>query len=410
MPLNNKQANSDIDVTQFSTGVEDLFKKIQNPTIATATSVPGRELQKRVTLLKEMVNGLNKPILKTMATDMLTVMSSWLNDPQVLCCLIQGIWAAFLAKDSTLSTDSQLKLADSNFGKFLDNLIAFVDFIIIFLTEDVRRITFLIPDLIKEIMSAIMGAVLLVLQETSFALRDSVISMIFEWMDNWDTEQTWSKCLPLKQMINILKRYVHDYGLFADLFEKIKGYVSGMRTGFSNGEKLIPNAQDLEFLYWLRDLLIKLKKSVLNFDFCVDYTFFNNSVNGAVGDPEEGIRTILGQPITIESALSPTLDFNNQNKIQNYTTGDDGTILIDRDISMNLNSISKVSNSFLREFIHQEYGIPYEVIENTITRGTSSDHVQGTNVTSDNNYLLDKCANTPTAQETLRWVLNIKSR
>jgi len=408
MALNNKEANSNIDIEQFSTGVNDVLGKVQNPTIA--LTKPGQELQKRVGLLKEMVNNLNKPILKALATDMLTVMSSWLNDPQVLCCLIQGIYAAYVAKNTKLTDGNQLKLADTNFGKFLDTMIAFIDFIIIFLTEDLKlKIpSFFIPDFIKEIMSTLMGAILLILQETSFAIRDSVISMIFEWMDTWDTEQTWSKCLPLKQMINILKKYVNDYGILADIFEKIKGYVGGMRVGVELAlEKITPNVKDLEFLYWLRDLLIKLKKAVLNFDFCVDYTFFNNSINGVPGE-EKLIRTVLGQTPNIENVFDPTLNINNPNDIQNYTIGADGTILLNKE--SNSNWIPRVSNTFLREFINKEYGIPYEVIENTITRGSSADHVQGTDITSDNQYLIDKCVNTPTAQETLRWILNIKSR
>lgn len=407
MPINNQQANSNIDITQVSTGIEDVIDRIQNPTIAESTGVAGRFVQNNVLLLQEMVNNLNKPILKAMATDMLTVMSSWLNDPQVLCCLIQGIWAAYSAKNVELTKDNQIKLSETDFGKFLDTLIAFIDFIIIFLKEDIKRISFFIPDFIKEIMSAIMGAILLVLQETAFALRNSIIGMIFEWMDSWDTDQTWSKCLPLKQMINILKRYVHDYGMLADLFEKIKGFVSGMRSKFEPiAENLVPKTQDLEFLYWLRDLLIKLKKAILNFDFCVDYTFFNNSKDGAPGE-QKLIRTVLGQPVDINSIFEQDRRSKDPNDIQNYTTGADGTILINRKEG---NWVSAVSNSFLREFINKEYGVPFEVIDNTITRGTSEDHIQGTNVISDNEFLINRCANTPTSQETLRWILNIKSR
>lgn len=404
----NQGPNSKLDLDQFSTGVNNVFNAIDHPDILKILSTPGKELKKRSKLLSEMVNNLNRPILKVMANDMISVMVSWLDDPQILCCLIQGIWSAYVARNVKLNESSTIKLADSDFGKFLDHMISFLDFIIIFLTQDIKRITFFIPDFVSEIMTAIIGAILLLIQETAFALRNSVLSVIFEWIDSWDSEKVWSKCLPLKQMINVLKKYIHDYGLLADIFEKIKGYVSGLRSKFEPLSKtLVPNIKDLEFLYWLRDLFVKLKRATLNFDLCVDYEFTPTAIkpndNKALG--KVNIRYV-------DQISSTNRDnIGNVNEQQGYTTGSDGTILVDRDKIVNGNYVPRLSNSFLREFIHKEYNIPYDVIENTITRGTSGDHIQGTNVTSTvANLIQDRCSNTPTADETVQWILNIRSR
>jgi hypothetical protein len=401
----NQGPNSQIDVDQFSTGVRNVLNTIENPSISNLVGTPGQKLLQRSNLLSSMVSDINRPILRGLANDMISVMASWLDDPQVLCCLIQGIWSAYVARNTNLNVRSSITLADSDFGKFLDHMIAFLDFIIILLTQDIKRMVFFIPDFIKEIMNVIIGAVLLLIQETAFALRDSILSVVFEWISVWDTEKTWSKCLPLKQMMNILKKYIHDYGLLADIFEKIKGYVSGIRSKSERiADTLVPNVKDLEFLYWLRDLFIKLKRATLNFDLCVDYEFIPNKEITKPNDDQSIKKNIYVDDTTLDNKVNP-------NKQQGYTIGSDGTILIDRDKVVNGNYIPRLSNSFLREFIHKEYNIPYDVIDNTITRGTSGDHIQGTIVTSDaTNTIIDRCSNTPTAEETVQWILNLRNR
>jgi hypothetical protein len=197
--------------------------------------------------------------------------------------------------------------------------------------------------------------------------------------------------------------------MLAELFEKIKGFISGQRQTWNIALPIVPLAADLEFLYWLRDLLINLKQAVLNFEFCVDYTFFNGDIGGRAGDID-GVTVTAGPDVNIEDVLNPKINLNDPSRAQPYTIGDNRDILVDKDKMFGGNWVSQVSNGFLREFIHQQYGIPYEVIDNTITRGTAEDSIQGTNITSGNNFLMDRCANTPTAQEALRWVLNIQSR
>lgn len=413
MALQTQGPNSQIDIDQFSTGVRTVFNTIENPSISNITGLigtPGKELQKRASLLSQMVNDLNNPILKGLATDMISVMTSWLEDPKVLCCLIQGIWAAYVAKNEKLTVSASLKLADTGFGKFLDHLITLIDFIIILLTQDIKRIVFFIPDFVKEIMTAVMGAVLLLIQEVSFALRDSILEIIFVWIDTWDTEKTWSKCLPLKQMINILKKYIHDYGILAEIFEKTKGYVAGLRMKFNPLAKtLVPNIKDLEFLYWLRDLFIKLKRAALNFDLCVDYEFVPSA-----GTTDKNNNNQILKTRYISDIINPNQENLGDIKTQQgYTIGSDGTILVDKDNLNNNNGnwVPRLSNSFLREFIHKEYNIPYDVIDNTITRGTSGDNIQGTLINSSSAFTIqDRCSNTPSSEDAVQWILNLRNR
>ena len=409
----NQGPNSQTDVdTSFSDGINRVVDKITNPSISNMLGTPGRDLARRAAFLDGWSKDINKPILKAMATDMLAVMASWLNDPEVLCCLIQGIYSAYLAQNQHSELGKfmtrNITLADTDFAKWIDNLIAFLDFVIILLTQDTKRFIFLIPDIIKEVYVSIMGAIILLVQETAFALRDSIIAVIFEWMDSWDKETTWSKCLPLKQMINVLKKYTNDYGLLASIFEKIKGFLSAKRAKLKDWSKNVPFAvKDLEFLYWVRDLLIKLKRAVLNFDVCVDYQFIPTPDKG----PETG-KFELKKKTYAETLNAPDRDNTGDVSEQGgYTTGADGSLIVDKDKVINGNWIPRLSNSFLRDFIHKEYGIPYDVIDNTITRGTSADHIQGSIVTSNTpNTILDRCSNTPSADETLQWILNLRSR
>jgi hypothetical protein len=413
--MNNK-ANSQIDVDNFSTGVENL---VDTSNLDMMTMIggdlgsPGVTLRNRMTLLKTMVEKINNPVVEGLASDMLSVLKNWLDDPQVLCCLIQGIWAAYLAnnKEGTQkllrNSTGNFSLAESDFGKFLDVLISLIDFIIIFIAEDIKRFVFLVPDFIKEIMNGVMGAILLVIQEVAFALRDSIISSIFGWMDSWDTNQTWSKCLPLKQMINILKKYIQDYGLLAGLLEKIKGFTCGTVFEFKKSVEVLPKAKDIEFLYWLRDLLVKLKRSVLNFDFCVEYDYNPGSNILDTLNSEQNTSSA-----TIDKLSDPTKEASaNLKDYQGYTVASNGTILIDKDKITNDNSIwlPRVSNSFIRDFVHDQYDIPYEVIDNTINRGTSADNIQGSNINSTDQSLFDRCPGTPASKEILSWIMNIKT-
>jgi len=416
MATNNNQANSAAQLNAFSDRVDKTLSSIENLSVMEIIRlVKGRPGIQQGSLVDQMVTKINQPILKSFAKDMLNVMVHWMEDPQVLCCIIQGLWSAYLANHRVDHTwlyqfaKRNRVLADTDFGKFLDQMIAFIDLIIIFMTQDIRRFVFIIPDFIKEIMDTLVGAILLIVQETLFALRDSAIRAIFDWIDSWDgQDQVWAKCLPLKQMINIIKKYINDYGLLSELMERIRAWVSakGFKLNLVS-KNLVPTAKDLEFLYWLRDLLIRLKRATLNFDLCVDYELTPENVSNLT--PPLGRRPA----VTIDGARKENMNnYGDPKEQEGITIASDGTILVDRDKVPNSNAIllPKLSNSWLREFIHNEYGLPYDVIDNTITRGSAADNIQGSVVTSNLNALTDRCANTPSAEENLRWILDLQSR
>lgn len=407
MPLNQRKPNTQEQVNSFSTGIENLVESTENINLGDIGNI-ARNLDARATFLRSMVNKLDRPILRQMAADMLSSMSSWLEDPEVLCCLIHAIWGAFTA--SAGEPERRLRIADTKFGDFLDMFISFIDLIIVLLTDDIRKIKLYFPDIISELVNSIMGAIILSVQETLYSLRDSVIASIFEWIDNKDTDATWTRCLPVKALLNILKKYTHDHGMFASLMEKIKAYTSGLRLEWSYIAELPTNARDLEFLFWLRNLLIRLKQAVLNFDFCVDYEFVPASDSAdqtSVGSPrvESVSATNRQQPNFSEVSSTP--------KSQGYTTGADGTVIVDPSKVSGDNGVwlSRVSNSFIREFLNKEYNLPYDVIDNTITKAVASDNIQGTKINGKSAEVIqDLCSFTPTAKQTLSWMLNIRNR
>jgi hypothetical protein len=363
---------------------------------------------KRSNLLRQTNNKIN-PILTSFANELLGVLSSWFEDPKVLCCLVQAIFTAYLSQNNLSHTKfykfvkNNYKLSETGFADFLDSLITLIDFIIILLTDDLKRFIFIIPDIIKIIYDAIMGAIILLIQETAFALRDSVIKMILQWIDEIDTDQTWSKCLPVKQLLNVIKKYVNDYGILAKILEVTSGWIHGKTKNWSIGKNLVPKARDLEFLYWFRDLLVKLKRATLNFDVCVDYEF--------VPKPDSTAEAVSGNNRYVSDVMSAERNnVGDLNQQGGYTIASDGSVIVDRDKVVNGDWIPRISNDFIREFAHKEYGLPYEVIDNTLTRGTSADSIQGTLVNSAVPGTFSKCVDAPSAEDTLKWILNLRSR
>lgn len=425
MTLTSQGPNASNESKQFSNGVDNAIDKVTHLTpgdipVAHAlrnylsdikthgkklTGTESEEELKRSQLLRETNNKLN-PILTSFGNELLSVLISWFDDPKVLCCFIQALFDMYLS-ENLQNFKRSFKLSETSFAKWIDNLICLTDFIIIMLTEDMKRIVLTIPDLIKEIYAAIMGAVILLIQETAFALRDSVIRMMFEWMDSIDIEGMWSKCLPFKQLLNVVKKYISDYGILAKILEVIIGFISGKAAKARVFGLTFPvNARDLEFLYWFRDLLIKLKRATLNFDVCVDYEFVPKADTTVpnLKNPRQ-IKHYISDIVSPDK--NKVGDLNDQG---GYTIAGDGTVLIDRDKVVNGDWLPRISNNFIREFVHSEYGLPYEVIDNTLTRGTSADSIQGTSINSSVPGTFSRCVDTPSAEDTLKWILNVRSR
>jgi hypothetical protein len=429
MAINPNGPNSKDDINAFSQKAE---KFVDNAFLGLGSSLSvkdvlggslyekrtGRTVSEAI-LLTELIDNLDNPILKGLAQDTISTLSNWFEDPEILCCLIQGIWAMYASSNS--GTLAQLQkdgtgLADSNFAKWLDVVIAVVDLIIAFLGSGIKKISTLIPDLITEIMNGIVGAILLVLQEVLFALRDSFINAILQEIDSakdgaLNMSNIWAKCIPFYQLLDVLRKYISDYGLFAELFEKIKGFVSGLVNKFSffKASDFPQNIKDLEFLYWFRDLLIKLKQAALNFDLCVFYGAAPAA--GLVSEQEPDGRG-LGKPVRPWDPSNPKTDLNGPN-IQGLKIAADGTILQNTETQREQmrDTIPLITNSSTRVFLNKYYGYPLDVVDNIITRASSADSVRGTDINSAHESNLNAdCPNSPSPENTVLWALRIRNR
>jgi hypothetical protein len=330
-------------------------------------------------------------------------MSNWFEDPKTLCCLIQGLFTFFEA--STTRTT----LENTDFAKWLDILIAFLDIIIVILTSELKKLAFAIPDFITEIVNGVIGAILLVLQEVLYAIRDSVINILIDEFEYRTRHfEMFTKCLPLSELIEIFRKYIQDYGLFAELFEKIKGYVGNIvgDFGYMKALDFPKNIKDLEFLYWFRELLVKLKSAALAFDLC-----FLPQPNG-LGEPGS-----VTPAADISNSINPNLPTSLNNAktpinvdIQGVSVAADGTILQDK-ATATASSLPILTNSSIRAFLNKYYGYPLDVVDSILVGPTSADSVQGTNVTSAGGNLYNAdCPNSPDPYEAIRWALRVRNR
>lgn len=414
MAINQQNANPpSVNITSFSDTMEQAAGAIGELSLGSLYSQTagrtdaGAFLRERATILRGLVNEIDRPILKGLATEMLSTMAGWFEDPEVLCCLINAIWVSFEStQDIQPGLDYELNIADTEFGDFLDKIIAFIDLIIAFLTQDLKKIVAFIPDFIKELFGALMGAILLLLQETLYVIRDSALQSILDWIDeSTEGDQLWSGCLPMQQFLGIIKKYVSDYGLFGELMEKIRGYVSGQKSAWLNKTmNLVPNARDLEFLYWLRDLLIKLKQAVINFELCIEYAYIpdNNYSNDNSDQLATDNSTLVTDPDNIANQDIPA-----SQKVP-LIIGDDGkTVLIsnkdtrikedelqiDPSTGQPINGtyISRLSNDSIVNFIKNNYGFSSDVVEQSLKK--VSDGCPGFPGGSDLKSYLDKVKN-----------------
>lgn len=364
--------------------------------------------------LQSMIDDVDKPILKEFGQDMLNMMLGWVEDPKILCCLIYGIAGMFYAKnnDTIKATETNLESLHGyieDFNEFIDDLVAFIDLIIVLMSQDIQKFSINMIDLIKTLMNAVIGAILIALQQAIFSLRDWLIGKIIDWMNDKSGSNLWSKCIPFSDFLRIIKKYVSDYGLLAKWFDKVKAWTSGL---FKNWEKVsksehTKNVKDLEFLYWLRELLLKMKVAVSNFDLCFD---FNSTLPGT------NDMSNIDKPFpTNDSTFRPTLN-NNGNmsqdamkNLQGISMANDGTILVN-DISPKNNSLLFTDGS-VRGFLNNYYSIPYEVVDVKLAGANSSDNIQGSNINSNRPSDLNAdCPNAPNYDEFIKWAILIKNK
>lgn len=418
MPTNNREPNSTADIEKVSRSVDYVLDNLQTPgSIQSMLNVLTVSLERQGgpqirPMLNEMVQNVDRPILKNMAQDVVTVLSNWFEDPQVLCCIVQGLFTMFNA--TAFWTEDNVNLGETEFAQWLDLIIAFVDVIIVLLGSNIKKLSIAIPDFIKEIMNGVVGAVLLVMQELLFAIRDSILNTLLDELtrsqrraDGW-----WARCLPLVELIEILRKYISDYGLFAELFEKIKGYIGGMvgSWNFYKGLDFPQNVKDLEFLYWFRDLLVKLKHAALAFDLCFlpqatqsSAELRNIGAGGGINVKANAEAEIPGAPTGTQKRRS------NPDEIQGITLTSDRTILGDKESLRKGGTLPILTNSSVRGFLNKYYGYPLDVVDTLLVGSSSADSIQGTD-TGGNLDVNADCPNSPTPAEAVQWALRVRNR
>lgn len=385
----------------MATKLEDIIHELQTGSFQDI-------YQNKSMILNEVINKIDKPILKGLAKDVSTVLSNWFENPKIICCLIQGLWSIYATSEmkKNIKSSNEYSLSNTEFSGFLDVLIAFIDVIIVILTDGIKKIVFMIPDILKELMYGVMGAVIIMLQQTLFSLRDSVISALIKWIDKsqagTSTSSVWAKCLPLSQFFDVIKKYIHDYGLLTELEEKIKGYISSMYNRFApqwkNEFNIAKINKDLEFLYWFRDLLVKMKTAATNYDLCIpfDYSVPDSNTNNINIDD------------SINNSISSNTDYPLTSSNLGIKVTSNGTILVDK---QSINTIPLLSNSSIRGFLNKYYGYPLDIVDSLLVGATSKDSIIGTNINSQNiSDLNADCPNTPSAEDIMKWALDIRNQ
>jgi hypothetical protein len=405
MAINNKLSNSPDDIEKFSQGVDTLINQITKPTLASIINM-GKTTEgaysKFHTLLEETIKEVDKPILKGFLTDLTTVLSNWFESTETVCCLIQGLWSMYVK--SHTNNNFKIDLGSTAFGQWIDLLVAFIDLILALLSGKAKPFAFFIPDVFKEIMNGVISAVLTLLQTTFTVIRDTIFGKLLDLIrDEATKDRVWAKCLPLSDLIRILLKYVDDYGLFADLFNKITGLVAGEYNFFKSLKELPVTMKDLEYLKWLRDVLLKMKYAYVSMDLCVDYSYMPPKDNGDTLD-----NTLPPASIANNANTNPS---NPENLGYTFVPSDRGSILIDKNKLRENGSIPLLSNSSIREFLHKYMGYNYNQIDNIITNSSAADSIQGSNINSSNlSNLNADCPNTPDPEAIVKWALGLRDR
>lgn len=396
MAANQQQSNLNNinnEIESISNIIEQSSDAINNLSLgslystATGRTRVGKYLSERAAILRGLVNEVDNPIIKGFANEMLQTMAGWFNDPEVLCCLIQAIWVSY---QSTVNPDNEerveLTIADTEFAKYIDRLIVFIDFIIAFVSRDLRNIVSFIPDFIKEIFGALMGAILLLLQETLYTIRDSVLQSIMDWIDEKvQGGSLWAGCLPFQQFLDIIKKYLHDYGLFDEIMDKIRGFVSGKKNSFRKALPLVAQTKTLEFLKWFRDLLVKLKQATINFDLCVETAYVPD--NTYADDPVDPTDTNAADTTLDPDSATVNPNVAAEERVPLIVGDDNKTVTIsdndsrirDGDLpitdarnrrSQNGAYIRRLSNDSIANFIANNYDFSQAAVEQALKKST----------------------------------------
>ncbi len=332
--------------------VNSFVQKLSNTTSVQGIDEFSMSISKREVDLMSMLNSLtediDKPILKSLANDMIGLFGSFYVDDDALCCLIKNLMIQLglqskLEKYNDFINDIAaqqldgvfidednfaLVVAETDFGRAIDTTIAIVDIILTFATLDINDLIMPSLDLIRELTEAVTGFICIALQEIIFTIRDSAIDWILQQIDETTSTDSWAKCMPYMDFVAVLKKYIHDYGLTKKLMALMEGFIGNVHSKLSKALKadLAKNVKLIEFLNLVRSILVNIKEAVISWEFCVflgkeqDFNGYNNGEGDSSNPYFNHLKDILNN-------VNTTSDYGRND----FVFGDDNTILNNKD-------------------------------------------------------------------------------
>lgn len=407
MQTNKNGPNSERDIQET---ISNVVGVAGNPSLRMPVDVVGLVADKQVDgigLLRNLVKDVDQPVLRSLGMDMINLLGSFYGSQEVLCCLIKNIIAMATGAESVQLTreefnrrvfgenalhrlfagvddptiSNEITVSDTNLGVIIDQLILIIDAIIIFLEADVQDIALPVLDIGNMLLQAIMGAVIIALQQVVFTLRDLSVSWVLGTIQDNIGDQPWLKCLPFMDFVKILRKYIHDYGMLDKLFKMIKGFIGSKYAKFSSylqGD-LVENVRLLEFLKWLRGLLIQIKNAAINWELCFDtdqgLEVMPSGVTGSIYDTNN---------LDDNTGLPKSRGNGRINDNLNSTLGDDNTILRNTADNMsevpfrNAGGYRPPSNDEINNFLKSNLGMSDDLADQLTGFTNARDHVDGT--------------------------------
>jgi len=405
MPLPNNQANKQKEIQDKISNFADHLGPAGAKGVVDLIGLATDSKLDAIGFLKRLTNDVNVPVLQPLANDLIEVLGSFYTSEEVLCCLIKNLLVTTKLGQAIEDAKKKLKdeldrlsdkekaaivvgtasdpvtlltfsVAELGFIDTIDQLIFIIDTILAIMGTNITDIMIPPLDFSKLLSDSIVGMICIALQEIIFTLRDSAIAWIVDALTKNVGNQAWIKCFPYMGLIQILKEYIHDYGLLDKLFKLIEGFVGGKHAKFKKylEAKYPKNVKDMEFLKWLRDVLIKIRNAAISWEFCVDLNF-----DPTDADEKTEVQKNIGIEI-LKDDFKKKITGKPDDNI-NTTLGDNNTILINGDIENQINKdkigdFRPPSNSEVNTFLVNHMGISKDLADQ-LTGLTDRDNVQG---------------------------------
>lgn len=385
MPIENKQPNSQQSVQNQLSELADSFSDVSFNGVQNVINLAKGSQLDAIGYLRGLTENVDKPIFKALASDMINILGSFYASEEVVCCLIKNLIQ--MAQSGSIIDNKKkqvqeflegkdLEVSDLGFVSTLDSLIFIVDTIINIMQINISDFVLPSLDFAKLISDTIVGMIIVAMQEIVFTLRDTTISWLVEALTRRVGDNAWVKCLPFMDFVNIIKRYMHDHGLLDRLFKLINGKIGATHAQFNSPFKndFPKNVKEIEFLKWLRDVLIKLKNASLNLELCVDLKFDQGHIDQDVNETQKNLDDFLTSNKYKEKTTG-----NPDNNLK-LALGDNNTILINDNNQIvdgnKVGEFSPPSNSEINNVLQKYLGLS-KARADQLTGLTGRNNIQG---------------------------------